>query len=525
MKNPKVFNFMINQNGITSVINAFDKKKANVVHSHDIGTMTVSGIADGMLLGVQNNHMVGVSPGEYEGGGTPEFPVDPPVWGLRIDTTNSNPKTSVTLTDNSRFGYPLSFGEKPCLLKEGEVNYYLDPFDFTKKANGDEADITSGEDGDVMIEIPKMAYFIDQEGQDIVIKLTKHPDAKSIDPRFKYLAHTRQTEGDREFLYYGAYQGSELGGKLRSLSKKWPLHSNTIGQFRSKAELNGPGYGIVSFYPITLTQIMYLMKYRHLDSQSILGQGVTNWTPAVPPFEGVGLGTCSTAAATAAKSCTVDGFTKVAGNFACVNFTIANTVASPTLNINGTGAHNILYNGVGASTNITAGTHLFRFDGTNYILTPELMTGGTETQGMYSGSGDAISHVKFAGIEDWYGNLWDRFDGVCTDAGWNLYTAFDNFNDLGTGYEQRAKFTSANIEGMYLKRPFGTSEVGFLPYDNTGGSNSTYYCDFIYFRNNTQGGFFGGSFGNSLGAGSFTLYLSDPASDSNSGNGSRLLKL
>ncbi|MGN0137549.1 MAG: hypothetical protein ACI381_02950, partial [Candidatus Methanomethylophilaceae archaeon] len=56
-------------------------------------------------------------------------------------------------------------------------------------------------------------------------------------------------------------------------------------------------------------------------------------------------GTCSTAAATVAKTVAITGFTLATGARALIKFTVTNTAASPTLNINGTGAKAIQYRG------------------------------------------------------------------------------------------------------------------------------------------------------------------------------------
>jgi hypothetical protein len=362
--------------------------------------------------------------------------INPPptykVWGVRIDTTNSNPLTSVTPTDDSISGLPLNFGERPCLLKDGVVQYYLDEMNFTKKADGSNADIISGNDGDIMIEIPRLAYFIAYEGNDLIVKVTNHQDAKQIDPRFRYYGHTINEEGDCEELYYGAYQGCEIGGRLRSLSGKAPLHTNTIAQFRTKARAHGEGYGIVSFYPITLLEAMYIVRYCNLNSQSVLGLGVSSGTTAIN-------------------------------------------------------------------------------------------TGGTETWGMYGGTQSDREHVKFAGIEDWFGNLWDRFDGVQSAADFTLLTAFTNFNDEGTGYKAVGKFLNAVLSVSYLKKPFGTSEVGFWPAaDGSGGSSETFFCDAQWYNSSRVGGFFGGRYGHGAVVGAFTLNLNDLASYSSASTGSRL---
>lgn len=57
---------------------------------------------------------------------------------------------------------------------------------------------------------------------------------------------------------------------------------------------------------------------------------------------GISYGTCSTAAATAAKTVACSGFTLETGASILVKFTYANTAASPTLNVNGTGAKSIV---------------------------------------------------------------------------------------------------------------------------------------------------------------------------------------
>lgn len=86
-------------------------------------------------------------------------------------------------------------------------------------------------------------------------------------------------------------------------------------------------------------------------------------------------GTCTTAAATAAKEATVGGtFTLETGAFVYVKMSNANSVANPTLDVNDTGAHKIMrYGTTAASTNANtswyAGTVVgFVYDGTNWLM-------------------------------------------------------------------------------------------------------------------------------------------------------------
>jgi hypothetical protein len=207
------------------------------------------------------------------------------VFGVRIALGNSNPSNSVIYTDESRFLTPESSWDsqpifrdiKPCVLKDGVVQYYLQPNNFALKEDGSVADITSGADGDVMIEFPKTGLSITTVDNSIQILITDEPS----NPTFKYYAHSRETDGDREKLYYGAFLGFELNGKLRSLSGKAPTKSTTVTKFRELATANGAGYDMVSFYPLLLLQCLYILRFKDLNSQTAIGAGTTDYTSVI----------------------------------------------------------------------------------------------------------------------------------------------------------------------------------------------------------------------------------------------------
>ena len=136
------------------------------------------------------------------------------------------------------------------------------------------------------------------------------------------------------------------------------------------------------------------------DAQGhITGKGTTTMTmPAVPTtvenanklstaraIDGVNFngsaaithyGTCSTAAATAAKVVSLTGFTLVTGARVMVKFTVTNTAASPTLNVNGTGAKAIYYRGSAITAGYLAANRVYEFvyDGTNYEFVGDINT-------------------------------------------------------------------------------------------------------------------------------------------------------
>lgn len=96
----------------------------------------------------------------------------------------------------------------------------------------------------------------------------------------------------------------------------------------------------------------------------------TKRTIAGVEFDGTGnitwFGTCSTAAATAAKVVALTGFKLVTGAEVTVKFTVTNTASNPTLNVNGTGAKAIRYNNAAISASSLQANKVFRFafDGT-----------------------------------------------------------------------------------------------------------------------------------------------------------------
>lgn len=313
-------------------------------------------------------------------------------FGVSINLGNSNPESAVTYTDDAIGmtagssawdSMPIFKDIKPCMFKNGAVQYYLNPNNFAQKADGSAA-VINGNDGDVMIEIPKTGYQIVTSGSTLTVKITSDP-AKS---GFKYYAHTRVTEGDREKLYIGAYHGQIVSSKLRSISGVAPTASQTIGAFRTAAKANGTGYDQLAFYPLTLLQCLFLIRFKNLNSQSALGRGYVD------------------------------------GNSAAIN------------------------------------------------------TGGTNAKGMYFGETTGKLQMKCFGIEDLWGNVLDWIDGLWSDASRNMFTAFQNFNDTGSGYTNRGQGATANI-GNYMSKPQGTSETGFIAKEVTG-SATTYFSDYAY---------------------------------------------
>ena len=113
----------------------------------------------------------------------------------------------------------------------------------------------------------------------------------------------------------------------------------------------------------------------------------------------VNYGTCSTAAATAAKVVACTGFALVTGAEITVKFTVTNTAASPTLNVNNTGAKAIYYRGSAISAGYLAAnrTYTFRYNGTQYDLVGDINTDTNTDTKNTTGSTNTSSKIYLIG--------------------------------------------------------------------------------------------------------------------------------
>ena len=75
-------------------------------------------------------------------------------YGVEWDITVADPACTRIGNMSYHKSLPIQSEYKGCLVKNGKVNYYLDPNDWSKKADGTSS-VLDGTDGDVMVHIPK----------------------------------------------------------------------------------------------------------------------------------------------------------------------------------------------------------------------------------------------------------------------------------------------------------------------------------------------------------------------------------
>ena len=212
------------------------------------------------------------------------------IYGVRIPIANSDPSNVVYTDDASSFSPAVMNGStfndngwfsrwpfnvmKPCLLKAGVVQGYLNPNNLAQFENGTAADITSGSAGDVMIEIPKIYYKFSKDSTYYYIQIADEQEAGFSAWSFSYKGVIKDK------FYVGAYHGCDVSSKLRSLSGKSPLASMTLNNFRSYAQANGTGYEQLPLNKLILLQILFLIMFRHRNGQTVLGRGYVDGNSA-----------------------------------------------------------------------------------------------------------------------------------------------------------------------------------------------------------------------------------------------------
>lgn len=222
------------------------------------------------------------------------IPIGHNVMSIDIDLNNDNPMTCCEYNNDGTLAlkradpnWDLFFNWKPCLMKEGQVISYLNKEDYSLSEDGETTyDIESGEDGDVMIEFPRMGLNIEHNPDTNIIRITMTDDARN--PNFQYYAHTRNGDEERDKFYIGAYQGriNEEGTYLRSINQP-PLRITWPIQMAKNAANNiYIGYNILSYYQFLYIQCMFILKYKTLDAQAVGPDifGIKDFWSNVPQF-------------------------------------------------------------------------------------------------------------------------------------------------------------------------------------------------------------------------------------------------
>ena len=362
---------------------------------------------------------------------------------------------------------PIQAAMRRCVMSDaGVVQYYLDPDDSTKKADG-AASVLDGTDGQVMVEIPKFyvkyGYAANVHTWDI-----------SLFPLAGFVAHPAFYKDGAwvDYRYMGTYEGSMYddtagamctdataitdiyasGDKLCSITGQCPKTNETRAEFRAMASERGAGWRNQDYFLTTAVQLLYLIEYADFDSQSMISNGRTM--------------------------------------FSAGSWVIAGTAGY----IGRTGYSNSDGNASGGSSRAAA-LNISAID---------------TSEAAYN------DYMSYRGIENFFGNVWKWIDGinindnipyVCNNEGNYADDTDTNYTRLVTIGGVDVTLHNANGDPATIAQ----IQAGFLA-ESVGASSATKMCDYYYQDADWRVVTFGGPASSALYAGAFYVFAYNASS-------------
>lgn len=230
------------------------------------------------------------------------------IYGFRIKSGESDPSAMVEYIADAvgmvparmnytqdRFEYgsweSAFFVPRPCMLKtDGTVDYYLNPNDYTQKADGSASDVADATySGNAMMEWGR-------DGKKIWMKIV--PDVDHLgasvyiadyqaDANYHDWAFHNCDGVSAEHFYTPIFNGSlDANNKMRSISGQALMKKKTATEEVSYARANNAGadvlWDIEHYADITLINMLLVLMGKSVDTQAVFGEGVhTNGTEAI----------------------------------------------------------------------------------------------------------------------------------------------------------------------------------------------------------------------------------------------------
>lgn len=219
--------------------------------------------------------------------------MDAALYGFRIDKTNSDPETRVEYLYDAvgmtpaRMNYTTGqfdygswanawfiTGNKPCaLLYNGTVDYYLDPDDYTKKADGTASDVSdSSYAGNFMASMPTVWIKRWEDERYLYVAISN----RQINDDFKAYAHDAGDGTINDMIYLPMFKGVVVDSKLRSIAGQYPTGLTEAAYDKTAAEANGSGWQTWDWSKHCLITDLLTLISKSTNSQNAFGAGAVN---------------------------------------------------------------------------------------------------------------------------------------------------------------------------------------------------------------------------------------------------------
>lgn len=221
----------------------------------------------------------------------PDYLVDMMSYGVEWDVTVADP--TCTRIGNPLFhkSLPIQSQYKGCVVKNGKLQYYLNPNDWTKTSNGSNSNL-DGTDGDVMIHTPKFYGKSGSNGNKRWVRIsTVKVDASWVEIPEMFISayrNTIYTDGDTtkvasvvstDAKYRGGGRRSEYDQYLATDQFKTdlgkPVSNISRATMRTYAAASGHELLCYEFYK-WIFYWNYVIEYANFNSQKEFNSELTS---------------------------------------------------------------------------------------------------------------------------------------------------------------------------------------------------------------------------------------------------------
>ena len=221
----------------------------------------------------------------------PDYIVDMMSYGVEWDVTVADP--TCTRIGNPLFhkSLPIQSEYKGCVVKNGKLQYYLNPNDWTKTSNGSNSNL-DGTDGDVMIHTPKFYGKSGSNGNKRWVRIsTVKVDASWVEIPEMFISayrNTIYTDGDTTKIasvvstdakYRGGGRRSEYDQYLSTDQFKTdlgkPVSNISRSTMRTYAAATGQELLCYEFYK-WIFYWNYVIEYANFNSQKEFNSELTS---------------------------------------------------------------------------------------------------------------------------------------------------------------------------------------------------------------------------------------------------------
>lgn len=376
--------------------------------------------------------------------------IDMMSYGVEWDTTISDPACTRIGNPLLHKSLPIQSEYKGCLVKNGKVNYYLDPNDWSKKADGTPS-VLDGTDGDVMVHIPKFygksgskgtkrwvrisTTKIDPSWVEVpemfvsAYKVTLHKDTDSNRAKVASVVNTTANyRGGSNRADYDKYLSTD---KFRTDLGK-PITNISRAQMRTNASNFGQELLCYEFYKWVFYWA-YVIEYANFNSQKEFNSELTS-----------------------------DGYHQ-------------GGLGKGVTNINESHLNN--YNEYNPLTPCGYTNEFGNFSGVKQMVIQAVLT----DDDILVGSDTTTYANRWRGFENPFGDIFTSLDGIVFKKNsyvdeTKVYTTTDSSKFGDDTSVMNVVETKMGGSGYVVE--FDLGETGEIIPQSTGGSESTYKCDY-----------------------------------------------